>query len=584
MSFAYSAPIRDYEFLLEELIPRIDSRHISASPESLDILRGCAQLCESVLAPLNRSGDEAGCVFTDGMVTTPEGFAGAYAIYCENGWTRLDEDSEFSATTIFCVDEMLGAANLSFSNYLGPTKRVAQLISSQPDERLKDMYLEDLRSGIVTGTLCLTEPQCGTDLGLIATRAEPREDGEGFLISGQKIFVTSGQHDLTSNIVHAVLARTLDAPAGTKGLSLFLVPKMRPGESGTSQTNNVRCIGIEHKMGLRASATCSLQFEGATAYLIGNVGEGLRRLFPTMERERLVIALQSLGLAENSLQKARHYARERLQGRAAGGIRAPSLPADPIIVHADIRRMLLTMKAYTEGSRAILAWTASQIDGENGAADVGAQAFVQLMTPMIKAFVTDLGSETTNLGIQIFGGHGYIREWGVEQLARDARVTQLYAGANGVQALDLIGRKLAARDGQAIQLFISRVEESLAPWSGANHGCRHLEAVGDAMATLRQATAFMLEQGKSDPHLGGAVGHAYLHLFGHVALAYVWALSAMVAERALADRGGNDAAFYQGKIAAANFYFDQIYPQIARFFSIISKGSGSTMAPEDKAF
>jgi butyryl-CoA dehydrogenase len=557
------------------------------------VLQAAGRFCEEVLEPLNRSGDEEGCRFAEGRVETPTGFRAAYKLTRESGWTNIregDDDGALTTAAAFCVDEMLGAANLAFSNYLGPTRRVVQALSCQSDSTLAQSYLEPLLSGAYAGTLCLTEPQCGTDLGLIRTRAEPGASGDEYLLSGTKIFVTSGEHDLADNIVHLVLARIDGSPGGAKGLSLFLVPKIIVDPLGAApECNGVRCVGIEHKMGLRASATCTLVFSRARGALIGGAGEGLRTLFPVMERERLLIALQSVGLAEHSTQKAVAYARERLQGRAATGAKFPQLPADPIIVHADVRRMLLTMRAYTEGSRALSSWVACQLDRARSAPDAESRRdaldFVRLLTPVMKAFVSDLAVETTNLGIQVFGGHGYIRESAVEQLAREARITQLYAGANGIQALDLIVRKLPARDGRMLELFTGPARLALESWE-RRAGAQHFTGpVRSALETLEAATRTLLTESSRDPDLAGAVGSAYVHLFGHVALAFVWAHAALTSMRReeRAD-GATDKTFYAAKVVTADFYLQHLLPRIDGHFRSLAAGSSSVMRLDADGF
>jgi alkylation response protein AidB-like acyl-CoA dehydrogenase len=438
--------------------------------------------------------------------------------------------------------------------------------------------------------LCLTEPHCGTDLGLISTRAETRDTAGEYALTGTKIFVTSGEHDLTQNILHLVLARIVGAPSGVKGLSLFLVPKLRPGPAGGGLvSNDVVCTGIEHKMGIRASATCTLRFEGARGVLLGPAGGGLRALFSIMERERLTIATQSVGLAEHALQRARGYARQRLQGRGAPGATNARLPADPIIVHADVRRMLLTMKACTEGARALLLWTAHFIDASRHAASEqqrnDSREVAQLLTPMAKAFVTDICAECTNIGMQVLGGHGYIRESGMEQLVRDARVAQLYAGANGIQALDLVARKLPAHDGRAFELLISSAEVSLSALSYNAALAPLLRAVHAALETLRTATRFLHTEMPRDANLAGSAGYAYLQLFGYVSLGIVWAHAAHLSQRRMQECDGEHTQdFWAAKLATAHFYVQHLLPNTARCFASIRAGSESTMRLAAEAF
>lgn len=590
----YRAPLDDFRFLIEGLVPALTATSSpDAWPTAQLVLESAARICENVLEPLNRSGDESGCCYEAGRVSTPPGFAAAFTVVRSCGWLNSSEegaDAVMTTPTAFCFDEMLAAANVAFSNYLGPTKRVAQALRNLADPELTATYLEALVSGRCGGTLCLTEPHCGTDLGLISTRAEATGALGEYALTGAKIFVTSGEHDLTENIVHLVLARIAGAPGGAKGLSLFLVPKLRPGTDGRALVSNaVLCTGIEHKMGIRASATCTLRFEGARGVLLGPAGGGLRAIFSIMERERLSIATQSVGLAEHAFQKARAYARERLQGRAAGGTAQPQLPADPLIVHADVRRMLLTMKAYTQGARALLLWTAHFIDVSrhcpNEERRGEARDLVQLLTPMVKAFVTDICTEATNLGMQVLGGHGYIRESGMEQLARDVRVTQLYAGANGIQALDLVARKLPARDGHALELFMRSLEDSLAARPESAELAALTQAVRDGIERLRSATRLLQQEMPHDANLAGSAGYAYLQLFGYVALGVVWAHAAHIAQQRIQEP---DAAhtkdFWSAKIVTAHFYVQHLMPNVERCLASIRAGSAVTMRLSAEAF
>lgn len=588
----YRAPLDEFRFLIEDVIPSlISSSNASAWSAGQPVLESAARVCENVLAPLNRDGDECGCRYEAGRVTTPPGFVAAFEVVRDCGWLSASEEGEdatLSTPSALCFDEMLASANVAFSNYLGPTKRVVQALRNLADPQLLATYLPPLLSGECGGTLCLTEPHCGTDLGLINTRAEPTGTPGEYAISGSKIFVTSGEHDLTDNIVHLVLARIAGAPGGVKGLTLFLVPKLLPAaDTKTMARNGVLCTGIEHKMGIKASATCTLRFEKALGTLLGAPGGGLRAIFSIMERERLTIATQSVGLAEHALQKARAYARERMQGRAASRPPASHLPADPIIAHADVRRMLLTMKAYTEGARALLLWTAQLIDDGRLAADEARRSdsheVAQLLTPVAKAFITDICTEATSLGIQIMGGHGYIRESGMEQLYRDARVTQLYAGANGIQALDLVARKLPARDGHAFERLMQWIEESLAARPANAELDPLVQSVRDGADKLRAATRILLEGIPRDADLAGSVGYAYLQLFGHVALGAMWVHMAHAAQEH-ADDGVYSREFCAAKMATAHFYAQHLMPVIERCVASIRAGSSATMRLDAEAF
>jgi alkylation response protein AidB-like acyl-CoA dehydrogenase len=590
----YRAPLNDFRFVIEELVPALTGTSSpDAWPTAHLVLESAARICVSVLEPLNRSGDESGCRFEAGSVSTPHGFSAAFAVVRSCGWLSSSEESAdavMTTPTAFCFDEMLAAANVAFSNYLGPTKRVAQALRNLADPQLTATYLEGLLNGSCGGTLCLTEPHCGTDLGLISTRAKATGTAGEYALTGTKIFVTSGEHDLTENIVHLVLARIAGAPTGVKGLSLFLVPKLYPATAGDAPVPNaIVCAGIEHKMGIRASATCMLRFEGARGVLLGAAGDGLRGIFSIMERERLTIATQSVGLAEHAFQKARSYARERLQGRAAGVAGNTQLPADPIIVHPDVRRMLLTMKAYTEGARALLLWTAHFMDVSRSCPQEVSRAeardLVQLLTPMVKAFVTDISTETANLGMQVMGGHGYIRESGMEQLVRDVRVTQLYAGANGIQALDLLARKLPARDGRTLELFIRSLEQSVTTQTESTMLAPLRHAVSDGIQKLRMATSHLQQQMPSDANLAGSASYAYLQLFGFVALGFLWLHAARIAHQRLQQQDATHTRdFWDAKIVTAHFYMQHLLPNIERCVSSIRAGSDVTMRLRAEAF
>lgn len=590
----YQSPLNDFAFLLDEFLPvQLAEETAGAWNSNQSVVEAAGRFAEDILAPLNRSGDEQGCRFDSGRVSTPAGFRQAYAQFRDDGWVDLREDGQQGAVSTalaFCIDEVVAAANIAFSNYVGPTRRVVQALSLQTDAGVRREYLQQLAGGAWGGTLCLTEPHCGTDLGLISTRAEALARNGEYALTGTKIFVTSGEHDLTENIVHLVVARIAGAPAGVKGLSLFLVPKLcRDHDGAPLQPNAVQCAGVEHKMGLRASATCTLQFERARGILIGAAGEGLRGIFPVMERERLSIALQSVGVAGRAYQGAVAYARERLQGRAVTGAQFPQQAADPLIVHGDIRRMLLTMKAYTEGSRALLLWIGAEIDRARREQDPerrrAALDFVQLMTPMAKAFATDVAVETANLGLQVMGGHGYIRESGMEQLLRDVRVTPLYAGANGIQALDLVARKLPARGGAMLELFTASVERVMNAWRSQSDA-QHLTApVFAGLEQLKDATRYLQEHGGRSPHLAGTLGTTYLHLFGHVALSFLWAHAALVAERNLrSGAGGRSRSFYEAKVATAGFYFAHLLPRTDGLLRSILAGADAILQLDPDAY
>jgi butyryl-CoA dehydrogenase len=480
---------------------------------------------------------------------------------------------------------MMCSANLSFAMYPGLSHGAYNAIEKHGTPAMKALYLPKIVEGVWSGTMCLTEPQCGTDLGQIRTRAEPGDDG-AWKITGTKIFISAGEHDLTENILHLVLARLPDAPAGIKGISLFLVPKFLPAEGGNAGARNgVRCGGIEHKMGIKASSTCVMNFEEATGWLVGEPHKGMRCMFTMMNAARLGVGLQGVGLAETAYQSARAYASERLQGRSLKGAEEPERPADPIIVHPDVRRMLLTMKAYTEGARALAAWVAMELDTAARHPDPErrqeAEDFIALLTPIVKALFTDIGFEASNLGVQVMGGHGYIREHGMEQLVRDARITQLYEGTNGIQALDLVGRKLGQNTGRLLRRFFHPLDAYLAEKKSDAAMREFAEPLGKSFGRLQQATVAVAQAGLRDPEAAGAAASDYLRLFGLVALGWMWA---RMAEVALPKQSGDEAWFYKGKLATARFYMARILPQSSALLSTILAGPKSLMELEAEAF
>jgi alkylation response protein AidB-like acyl-CoA dehydrogenase len=592
----YTAPLRDMRFVLHELleVERLAALpgFEEATPDLIDaVLEEGARLAENVLFPLNRPGDEAGCAFENGVVRTPKGFKAAYDQFAQAGWIGLAADPAFGgqglpAVVKVAIDEMVCSANLSFGTYPGLSGGAYKAIEHHGDAALKALYLPRLVDGRWSGTMCLTEPQCGTDLGLIRTRAEPSDDGS-YRVSGTKIFISAGEHDLTDNIVHLVLARLPDAPKGIKGISLFLVPKFLPKDGAPGARNGVRCGGLEHKMGIKASATCVMNFDAATGWLVGEPHRGMRAMFTMMNEARLEVGVQGLGIAETAYQSAVAYARERLQGRALSGAAQPDQPADPILVHPDVRRMLLTMRAFSEGARALAYWIGQSIDraGRHPEPEVrkSAEDLVALMTPVIKAYFTDQGSACANLGVQVMGGHGYIREWGMEQLVRDARITQLYEGANGIQALDLVGRKLPAHFGRYLRSFFHPVMAFIEQHQAEPALAEFVLPLAKAFARLQQITLHVAQQGMRDPDEAGAASSDYLRLFALVAMAYVWARMAEVAHARLAE-GVDDRAFYRAKLDTARFFMTKVLPESGALFAQIMAGSAPLMQFEDAAF
>jgi alkylation response protein AidB-like acyl-CoA dehydrogenase len=591
----YKAPLRDFRFVLEELFDAGELARLpgyeEASPETAAaVLEEGAKLCEEVLLPLNRSGDEEGCTFENGVVRTPAGFRDAYRIFREGGWTALACDPAYGGqglphTLNLFVEEMVSSANLSFGMYPGLAAGAYRAVHRHGSDEQKRRFLPPLVDGSWGGTMCLTEPQCGTDLGQIRTKAEPTETSGVYRLSGTKIFISAGEHDLTDNIVHLVLARIPGGPPGTHGLSLFIVPKFLPADGGAGARNGVRCDGIEHKMGIKASSTCVMTFEDAEAYLVGEPHKGMSYMFTMMNAARLAVGVQAMALGETAYQTARQYAMERLQGRALKGAKFPAKPADPLIVHPDIRRMLLTMRAYTEGARALAGWVSLALDRAERHPDPErreeAEDLVALMTPIIKALFTDNGFAVTNLGVQIMGGHGYIRESGVEQLVRDCRITQIYEGANGIQALDLVGRKLPMHTGRALRRFFHPVDAFLRERMGRPELQEFILPLAKAFGRLQQVTALLAQKGLADPEEGAAAASEYLRAFGLVALAYLWARAA---EASLAKQDGTEAPFYRGKLATARFFMTRLLPETNALFAAIAAGARPMMELDADSF
>ncbi len=593
----YKAPLRDVRFVLDAIVGADALSRLPGCEEVTpdlvhQILEEGAKLCEEVLFPLNQPGDAEGCHYENGTVRTPKGFREAYATYAEAGWTGLSCDPEYGGQGLptlvnTLLEEFICSANLSFGMYPGLSLGAYNALAMHGSEELKARFLPRLVDGSWSGTMCLTEPQAGTDLGIIRTRAVPQADGS-HRITGTKIFISAGEHDLTENILHLVLARLPDAPAGTRGISLFLVPKFLPDAEGRpGPRNGVSCGSIEHKMGIKASATCVMNFEEATGWLVGEPNKGMRAMFVMMNAARLAVGIQGLGLAEVSYQNAVAYARERLQGRALSGAKAPDRPADPIIVHPDVRRNLLTARAYTEGARALGALVGYKLDvaGRHPDARTRAEAdeFVQLMTPIVKALFTDIGFEAANIAVQVHGGHGFIWETGVEQYVRDARICQIYEGTNGIQALDLVGRKLPQDMGRLLRRFFHPVAAELEADLETEALAEFVLPLAKAFAKLQQATAVVAQKGLKDPEEAGAAASDYLRLFGLVALGWMW-LRMVKAARAGRASGTGDDAFLAAKEATARFYMTKLLPQTNALFITIMAGAGPVMELEDAAF
>jgi len=564
------------------------------TPDVLDaILEEAGKLAHDVLLPLNMSGDEEGCRIENGVVRTPKGFKEAYEFFQQNGWCALASPPEWGGqglpeTVNKLVEEMICASNVSFSLYPGLTHGATTALEGYASEDLKQAYLPNMVSGKWSGTMCLTEPHCGTDLGLLRTRAVPQDDGS-YRITGAKIFISAGEHDLTENIVHLVLAKLPDGPPGVKGISLFLVPKYLPNADGSlGNSNGVVCANIEHKMGLKASATCQLNFDESIGWLVGKPHKGMEAMFTMMNTERVSVGVQGLGLGEASYQGAVAYAKDRIQGRSLSGPKRPDLAADPIIVHPDVRRMLMTMRAYNEGCRAICGWVSRALDAEKYSDDAEVRTkagdLVALLTPVVKALFTDLGTEAANIGVQVYGGHGYIREHGMEQYVRDARIAQIYEGTNGIQALDLVGRKLPAHMGRYLRAFFHPVSSFIEAHSENEALAEFLPGLTQAFGALQLSTATIAQKGLKDPEEAGAAATDYLRLLGFVAMAYCFAQSALIARTRLAAGAGDDAAFYEAKLVTARFFYDRLLPQATACFLAIKSGKASMMALDEAAF
>jgi alkylation response protein AidB-like acyl-CoA dehydrogenase len=590
----YTAPLRDMRFVLFELLKVQDELKALPPYAELDadtidaVLEEGARFASQVIQPLNQVGDKEGCTYHgDGVVTAPPGFKEAYAQFVANGWPSLACDPDFGGQGLPTIVnnrlyEMWNSANQAWLMYAGLSHSAYECLQAFGTDEQKQVYLTRIVSGEWTGTMCLTEPHCGTDLGILKTKAEPLDDGS-YALTGTKIFISAGEHDLAENILHLVLARLPDAPAGTKGISLFLVPKFIPDANGAvGERNSVKAGSIEHKMGIHGNATCVINLDGAKSWLIGEPHKGLNAMFVMMNSARLGVGMQSLGLAEAAHQNAVAYAKDRLQGRAPTGAALPNKAADPIIVHPDVRRMLLTSRAYTEGGRAFTTWTALLIDREHSHPDPAvrkeADELMALLTPVVKAFITDNSFETTNLCLQVFGGHGYISEWGMDQFVRDARINMIYEGTNGIQALDLLGRKVLMDGGAKFGRFAALVQGFIEESRARPELAEFTGPLAKLLADTAELTRELGAKAKLDPNEVGAASVPYLRIVGHLAYAWLWARMAAVA---LAQPGED---FYAAKLATARFYYAWLLPETEHQFRAARAGASTLMVMPAEAF
>ncbi|WP_415402063.1 acyl-CoA dehydrogenase C-terminal domain-containing protein [Tateyamaria sp. SN3-11] len=591
---SYTPPTKDMQFILHDVlnvtgadIPGYDELEADFTSA---ILEEAGKLTSEVLAPLNVVGDKEGCRLENGVVYTPTGFKDAFEQVKEGGWPGLDMPEEFGGQNMpyvigTAVGEMFSSANMAFTMYQGLTHGAASAILAHGSQQQKETYLPKMVSCEWTGTMNLTEPHCGTDLGLMRTKAEPQDDGS-YKISGQKIFISAGEHDMADNIIHLVLAKIVGGPEGIKGVSLFIVPKFLVNEDGSLGARNGVAVGnIEEKMGIHGNSTCVMNYDGAVGYLIGEEHKGMRAMFTMMNEARLGVGMQGLSQAEVAYQNALDYAKDRLQGRDVTGTKNPDGPADPLIVHPDIRRSLMDQKSFAEGARAFILWGATMIDAAHRAGDKDADGIVSLLTPIIKGFLTDVGYDNTIKAQQVYGGHGYIEEWGMSQYTRDARIAMIYEGANGVQALDLVGRKLAQDGGKHVMAFFDLVKSFIKENAGQDeaYDAEFLEPLKAASKDLQAAGMYFMQNGMTNPNNALSGSYDFMHMFGHVCLGLMWARMGKASRAALAG-GTSDPEFHETKLATGRYYMARQLPATSLHLTRIQSGGDTVMALEAANF
>ncbi len=593
----FKAPQKEALFVMNEVLGYAkhyaDLNYQDASPDMVEaIFAEAAKFAENELAPINANGDQEGCTWNDGVVTTPAGFKEAYQQYVEGGWTGLSHPEEFGGQNLpyslgSVIAEWFSAANHSWAMYPGLSQGCMETLKAHGTPEQQKMFLHNLVAGTWTGTMCLTEPHCGSDLGMLKCKAVPNDDGS-YSLTGTKIFISAGEHDMSENIVHIVIARLPDAPSGTKGISLFVVPKFNAGPDGEKLDRNaVTCGSIEHKMGIKGSATCVINFDNAKGYLVGTENRGLNCMFTFMNTARIGTGLEGLAASEAAFQGALAYAKDRLQFRAMSGVKNPNGPADPIINHPDVRRMLLTQKAFAEGNRALAVYAMQLVDvshdSQDEAAKQVAEAKLALLTPIVKAFLTETAQEPTSYGMQVFGGHGYIAEWGMEQLARDTRICTMYEGTTGIQAIELLARKVAGSGGKLLSVFTEEVKDYCKSIRDKSQFNAWSNSIDKHIDEWHQITDDIMQRAAKDPNELGAASVDYLMYSGYVVVGYFWLKMAVVAQQKL-DDGTSNADFYQAKLHTAKFYFDRLLTRTRSLVSAIESGADNLMDIEEQQF